>query len=223
MNTQEYKPLFKFIRSQIQDLRASEVEAKLDVYKLKNTLENLRSALDYLAADIKEYYGYKNQSSFPYSDKDEKTFKNYVNQKFPNLDRDHPELYETLKDVQPFLHQNNWLEILNKKVNLSKHNTPRISEAENYQGIEILGIADLNNLERDIFIDLKNYEGHGSGNISVKNGTLNITDAHNIVISGKDRTGFVFKSEDVEIIPFLEVCLENIQELSEEIYYHFDG
>lgn len=223
MNNHDYKSLFKTIASQIKDLKETSTEEGMNAVVLKNTLENLRSALEYLAADIKENFGYNGRSSFPHSSKDEETFKKYVNQRFPELDKNYPELYEALKQEQPFLNRGNWLEVLVNKTDIVKHNQLEVSKEDLIDGTSILGIADIDRFKKDIHIELKDVNNgyHGDGSVTVKDGTISVSNAKNIIITGQKRKAFIFESEDVEILPFLEESLAEVQNLVEEVYYQF--
>lgn len=99
----------------------------------KNTLENLRSPLDYSANFIfneycREMYVSNNEirkngavlPKFPLTDNKDK-FEKEMDRKFKGLDQTQPEVYRLLESMQYF-NNKKWVKILNKLVNDNKHN-----------------------------------------------------------------------------------------------------
>jgi hypothetical protein len=125
------KALLKKADSQIQQieaeynksLHAKAIEPALRV-DIKNVCENLRSVLDYLAADIRERYCPKASGTdrfyFPILP-DKKTFDNRVDQWFPGLRQAAPALVPALEAVQPFQAGQEWLGHFNRLNNDNKH------------------------------------------------------------------------------------------------------
>ena len=101
--------------------QAIDPELRVD---LKNACENLRSVLDYLAADIRDRYCPTASSSdrfyFPILP-DKKTFNARIDQWFPGLRRSAPAVVTALEEVQPFQSDQEWLGQFNQVNNMNKH------------------------------------------------------------------------------------------------------
>jgi hypothetical protein len=128
-----------------QDYEKALRDKSLDLrVPVKNLMENLRSALDYMSHDIYENYCQPNQPTvgnsktpriyFPYGRTDA-DFKSSIGRSLPGLANSSPEIYQMIQSIQPFSCGDAWLcdfsEILNEK----KHNkltTQMRSESETY-------------------------------------------------------------------------------------------
>ena len=94
---------------------------------IKNLCENLRSALDYLAHDFREYYcpleNKKNMFYFPILP-DINQFNKRVSEWYPGLDAIAPDLWDYLESIQPYNGKSTiWLSHFNKLNNKNKHNS----------------------------------------------------------------------------------------------------
>lgn len=91
---------------------------------IQNAFENLRSVLDYLAADIRERHCSTASSSdrfyFPILP-DKRTFDDRVDQWFPGLRQTAPAVVSVLEAVQPFQSGQEWLGHFNRVNNENKH------------------------------------------------------------------------------------------------------
>jgi len=106
-----------------KSLNAQSIEPALRV-EIKNTCENLRSVLDYLAADIRERYcpkaSPKDHFYFPILP-DRKTFDSRMNQWFPGINKAIPSIITVLEAVQPYQPGYEWLGQFNRVNNENKH------------------------------------------------------------------------------------------------------
>lgn len=107
-----------------QSLASKEISRALPVY-IKNYLENLRSPLDYVAAEICERMLTVRRSQkayFPISCENHQAFKRHVGNYLPGLDKASPALYQRLDQLQPY-HPTGCeaLPKLSKLVNENKH------------------------------------------------------------------------------------------------------
>lgn len=104
-------------------LHATAIEPSLRV-DIKNVCENLRSVLDYLAADIRERHCPKAPSPanfyFPILP-DKKTFDTRVDEWFPRLRQSAGAVVSALEAVQPFQPGQEWLGHFNRLNNENKH------------------------------------------------------------------------------------------------------
>ncbi len=101
--------------------QAIDPELRVDI---KNTFENLRSVLDYLAADIRGRYCQAASKSdrfyFPILP-DKKTFDARIDQWFPGLRRAAPAVVAALEAIQPFQSGQEWIGQFNQVNNENKH------------------------------------------------------------------------------------------------------
>jgi hypothetical protein len=106
-----------------KSLHAQAIDPALRI-DIKNAFENLRSVLDYLAADIRERHCPTASSSdrfyFPILP-DKKTFDSRVDQWFPGLRQSAPAVVSALEAVQPFQAGQEWLGHFNRVNNENKH------------------------------------------------------------------------------------------------------
>ena len=116
----------KWARSKLkykESLYSQAIDPELRV-DLKNACENLRSVLNYLAADIRDRYCPTASSSdrfyFPILP-DKKTFNARIDQWFPGLRRSAPAVVTALEEVQPFQSGQEWLGQFNQVNNMNKH------------------------------------------------------------------------------------------------------
>ena len=104
-------------------LHAKAIDPALRV-DIKNACENMRSVLDYLAADIRERYCPQASTSdrfyFPILP-DQKAFDSRVDQWFPGLSEAAPAVVSALESVQPFQAGQEWLGHFNRLNNENKH------------------------------------------------------------------------------------------------------
>ena len=104
---------------------------------VKNLMENLRSALDYMAHDVYEACCQSAQVDFgkpkprniyfPYG-RTEADFRSSVGSSFPGLATCAPNVYELIASIQPFSCSDNWLYDLCSILNEKKHDrlTPQV-------------------------------------------------------------------------------------------------
>lgn len=106
-----------------KSLQTKAIDPALSV-DIKNACENLRSALDYLAADIRERHCPNVPSSgrfyFPIL-QDKKTFDSRLDQWFPGLRQSAPAIVSVLEAIQPFQAGQEWLGHFNRLNNENKH------------------------------------------------------------------------------------------------------
>jgi len=111
---------------------------------VKNLMENLRSALDYMAHDVydsccKPFRAATSKSDprniyFPYGQTD-KDFKSGLGSSLPDLQSQSPAVYQLIESLQPFRSNDSWLYDLCTILNENKHDklTAQVrSEVETY-------------------------------------------------------------------------------------------
>lgn len=114
----------KAIRAEYdRSLQAKEIEPALKI-DIKNLCENLRSALDYIAHDIREKHcpvaNPKDRFYFPILP-DAQAFAKQTSQWFPGLASASPALWALLESIQPYEPGHEWLGRFNRLNNENKH------------------------------------------------------------------------------------------------------
>jgi len=224
MGNGDIRQLLEHCTIEISNLSKTAGNGEINKVFLKNTLENLRSALDYLAKDILiklksnpnlQTKKLPEKTYFPYGQK-ENHFKKSIQRNLPFLKQSEPKVYDLLESIQPFRSKHNWVVDLCSLTNDAKHNN--LSKIENQKNVivEQKGIARIeggrnvvmsNNYvngvrQDDVFID-----GNGEVNVEKYSETTIITSHNRIKFHGKE----------LEIIPFLTYCEQEIKTLSVNI------
>jgi hypothetical protein len=137
MRTQSVNALLQRAETQLTSVRATyekslhekHVDDALKV-DIKNLCENLRSALDYIAHDVRE----KHCTSASANDRfyfpilpDSASFSSRTAQWFPGLITTAPKVYGFLESVQPYQKGYAWLGLFNRLNNENKHGPPFLS------------------------------------------------------------------------------------------------
>ncbi len=202
------------------------------VIDIKNYMENLRSALDYIAHDIYEakIHPYRISTGkqevkriyFPYG-RNENDFKSSLGSSLPELKTISPDLYDIIEEIQSHKTGDNWLCDFCSILNEEKHNTltPQTKEEKRGLNIEFSGGAGIK-MGPGAVIAGSGFIGTGTGGIHL----------HGDVISGdspaKRTTGdvkqtvivwvsFKFGNTNVEVLPLLEKVLGNVKVVSNKV------
>ncbi len=106
-----------------KSLHARSIDAQLRI-DIKNVCENMRSALDYIATDIRERYCPSAPTGarfyFPILP-DKATFDRRIDEWFPGLRQAVPAVVAALESMQPFQRGQEWLGQFNQVNNENKH------------------------------------------------------------------------------------------------------
>lgn len=191
---------------------------KINRVTIKNTMENLRSVLDYIAIDINNKLSSpKSKAYFPYS-KERELFNNSVQKNLPNLNIELPNIYNLIKEIQPFESGDDWLSVICNLVNFAKHNDlSSIEKKEIFDGITAGGI-DINKCKN---ISLENV---GTTSVYIKK--IKIVDGEiiELIIDNFSKVellsyiSFSFSNNEYEILPFLKLSNKNISKFANDIY-----
>ncbi|PHQ24042.1 hypothetical protein CLH62_18170 [Marinobacter guineae] len=219
MHNDDIRQLLVHCTDQIEGVEESISDGELNRILLKNTLENLRSVLDYLAQDIVIKLKTKPKNGnlsekvyFPYGQR-ENHFNNSVKRNLPPLKEDEPKIYDLLESIQPFKSKDNWVVDLCSLTNDAKHNSLSKTESQENTVVEQKGFARIEGgrnvmmvgnyfngvRQDDVFID-----GDGNANVVRHSGTTLVT----------TNTRIKFHGKELEIVPFLNHCHKQITELS---------
>lgn len=223
----------KHIEAQYQkSLERQTIPTSLQI-DVKNMMENLRSALDYLAHNIYEIVLMPARKAagdkqivniyFPYG-KSENDFKSGIGKYLPKLDSLQPALYKIIEDIQPHKSGNDWLYQFCQILNEKKHNilTPQKREEKRGLDIRFPGGAGIS-MPPGASISGGGIIQSGSDRIILNNDFISGDFPANKVTEGVVQTivrwvSFKFADTDVGVIPLLKKCLTTIEQLSKDVY-----
>ena len=218
MKNVDIKLLLDHLKVLIPDISEQANNGEVCKVDVKNSLENLRSILDYIAHDIlldlkdKTRDKLKDKIYFPYGER-QNHFKKSLQNNLPKLDQYFPEVYSVIEKCQYFICKDNWLYDLCHLTNGAKHN--RLSETENQQSIDI----------KQPGIHVKAAQG---SKVVISGNTLNGEIQDTVIVepdgdivahkrSGKTsieiNNHIKFHGKELEVAPFLGKCLNNVEEL----------
>jgi len=216
MHNRDIQELLEHAKNEISSITEQSRKGTINKVALKNTLENLRSVLDYAAQDMQSKLKSISRNKipekvyFPYGQR-ENHFKNSVKRNLPGLSEHMPSIHFLVQAMQPFKSGDPWLVDLCGLTNDVKHNN--LSKTENkkgrtiYQGgmplvevgegtqVEMIGNRVNGVLQDDIFID-----SDGTTTIKPVSGQTLITESNKIHFHGKQ----------IEVVPFLDTCHKNL-------------
>jgi len=198
---------------------------------VKNLMENLRSALDYMAHDIYESYCHSTQVAsgrtdptkiyFPYG-QTEANFKASVGSSLPGLAGNAQDVYKMLLSIQPFFCGDSWLYDLCEILNENKHNRLKAqerSESESYtiesqQGSVTIPVNNPNIKVTSLPGEVKVFgvpaEFRGDGIRTAPLDTLK--HRHTKWVA------FTFVGTNVNVINLLDKATAGINKIAEELY-----
>ena len=187
---------------------------------IKNVMENLRSALEYMAHDIAQLLpGKRNKVYFPFG-KNQQDFSEALKRNLPELQNHSPDIYLLIEGIQLHKCGNSWLDDLCTTVNQKKHNLllpqERVTQTT----------YDIKASDGEVIISAP------AGEIEAPPGEIAI---EGIPISFDPKTGipletdglnigltiwvsFVFQDTKIQVFPLLVTALEEIKKLSNNLY-----
>ncbi len=223
MSNDDIKALLEHEVASISTLEHQARIGQVDKVLLKNSLENLRSILDYAAKDVREklsqFSGNASLANdkvyFPYGLK-KLDFTSSINKNLPNLNSFLPEVYLLIEGIQPFQSGENWLYDLCKLTNEAKHNS--LSKTKNEKTVTILqpGAIHISGTDIEMFgnyfngqrLDDVYVDEKGDFDIDKYSGSTEITINNKIKFDGKE----------LEIVPFIYKCINNLKNFTTNLY-----
>ena len=199
---------------------------------IKNYMENLRSALDYIAHDIYERKIAPNRASagkseipkiyFPYG-KTEDDFKSGIGSSLPELKNISEDLYNALEAIQPYKIGDNWLHDFCCILNEKKHDKLSPQEREEKRALKIdFGRAKIQ-MGPGSSISGAGFIGTGTGGVILQGDTISgDSPAHRT--SGRVKQtvirwiSFRFADTGVDVLSLLKKALMGIEDLSNDVY-----
>lgn len=225
MNQKDINEILTQCKTDINTISTQCAGNSLNKVTLKNTLENMRSILDYLAKDIndslKQNKTYKGGDKvyFPYGQR-ENHFKKSIEKNLPNLSNLLPQVYAMIEKIQPYRLHDNWLIDLCELTNEVKHNQlsrteERKSITINQGGIDIVQAGSLS----EIIMTGNTINGVLQDDIHVgKDGSVNITKKVSDSTLVIESNSIYFNGKNIKISPFMTKCLSNLESLTSSIY-----
>lgn len=198
-----------------------------------NLMENLRSALDYMAHDVYETIimpvrnkaGKKaiKKTNFPYG-KTENDFKSMVGSYLPNLYLLAPRVYSVIEALQPHKSGDNWLCDFCEILNEGKHDTLSPQRREEKRGLKVNFSGDSGiSMGAGASISGTGTIRSGHGKITLDNEKIS-GDSPARNVSGRVAQtivrwiSFKFSNTDTEVLPFLKKALNSIEQLFNDLY-----
>jgi hypothetical protein len=222
MYSKDVQQLLDHCKEEIENLSAQAESGQINKVTLKNTLENMRSILDYHAQDILKKLKTRNQNKslpvkvyFPYGQR-ENHFKIKVKENLPRLLQEEPVLYSLIESVQPFKSKDNWLVDLCFLTNDAKHNKLTKTEVQKTASIRQ---GNFIHIEGGSNITLRNNYGNGARLDDVyigNNGDVTVIEhsgGTEITINNRLK----FHGKELLVVPFLKKCYGNLVTLTDEI------
>lgn len=226
----DYFKLISFAKGHVENIKTlqEDLPNKDHLYlylnmEIRYCLSDLQSALDYFAYTLFMKYQYprlvkqgielkKLQSKqrgvyFPHNYK-EADFNRKIKISFQGLQQDYPEIFTTLKEVQPFNFPNkddSWLFVLNKFANESKHrNLTKTTKVQNAH-IKELAYGTI----RIINATIKGVgQAVNIGGVTLTDETAEQLGAN---FEGQINTISIFKENGTPVVETLEKIIENVE------------
>ena len=212
-------------------LKETTIPPSLQIH-IKNYMENLRSALDYIAHDIYEQEIAPHRIStgkqeirevyFPYGNT-ETDFKSRVGSSLPELKNVSPSLYNTLEAIQPYKAGDTWLFDFCRILNEKKHDILSPQKREEKRGLIIDFGGPKIQMGPGSSISGTGFIGTGRGGIHLQGDTISgDSPAHRT--SGKVKQtiirwiSFKFADTGVEVLPLLKKAMTRIRDFSNDVY-----
>lgn len=183
------KLLDQIILRRQQSLQNKSVDIEFELL-VKNFLENLRSALDYLAFQIAEENKCTGKKgSFPILSETSHGFHLFMKNNFPNLEKNNSDLFKKLESVQYYNNTNEreWMKNLKVLVNHYKHVRLKQQKVKNDGGVAVIGdgirifAKEINMEKGGQIIDARGNALRGSQKITKD--TKTITDNGGLVVA----------------------------------------
>lgn len=203
---------------------------KIKPVKIKSILENLRSALEYLANDTYDKYFPSTTLPrpliyFPYGE--QKHIDNFFIKKLKIETPDSSPMYAIFNSVQDIHTGEDWLNMMCTLTNDAKHRQPiPLKEDEVIKGIAVeaggMGLIKVENSSNVVFSN--NYvNGQKVEDFTFSNGNFKTSGTGiplNITLTKEKK--IKFHGVEYEVIPFLELCLNRIKEYIPRAYDALD-
>lgn len=212
-------------------LEAMKKTDQIKPVKIKSILENLRSALEYIANDTYDKYNssgafVRPKIYFPYGE--QQYIDNFFIKKLQIRVPSSSPMYSVFCSVQKNHSGENWLEMMCDLTNDAKHRQPiplKQDEVVKDITIEVGGFGLIKaNGNANINFGNNFFNGHKLTDFTYKDGVLdNKNNGIPINIKMTKERKIRFHGVDYEVIPFLDLCHKNIRTLIINAYDVLDS
>jgi hypothetical protein len=213
------KELVKIVEEYNKSLHDKIIDNNLKI-DVKNYFNNLRSVLDYLAHDIIEKYcpnaNLKDKLYFPITP-DQGSFKGTMKKSYPDLDKNHSNVYNILENIQPYKKPENiWLSSFSKINNENKHDKLTPQKKTETKQLNISSGGASMSLGQGASISL----GHGAsirmGGLTIPGGqTINTNNPARMFGDGKQEiitwVDFQFEGTGISVITLIKESLNGVK------------
>lgn len=224
MNTraQDIKALLLRAQAGVEALGKQSKSGQIDRILIKNTLENLRSSLDYMAHDIavelkriaptadmpRDIY-------FPYG-RDAEKFKKSLRRSLPTIARDAPALFAVIENAQSFISGDSWLPDLCELTNKAKHEQLTKTSSKKFAGINVPGLGQISG--ENISFYGNTFNGLPMDDVFIgTNGEVDVIRRVVPVEVTRDNQ-ILFDERKLPVVPFIARCMRHLKELVTAIY-----
>lgn len=222
------KDLLEIKKKYYHSLNEKEIPFSLRI-DVKNAMENVRSAIDYIAQDILDIVinPYRKNKSlkllkrcyFPFG-KDEKSFRESIGNNLPDLEKIRLDIYLLIDAIQPHACGNPWLYDFCKILNTNKHNTlsPQTRTSMKTYRLGTPGSGAIIEAQANSIHAPPGMISIGNIPIEFDQNTGIPKEKPGLEISVITWVNFVFEGTLVEVFPLLNISFNKVRELSTQIY-----
>ncbi len=209
-----------------QSLHDKDIPAFLRI-DIKNVMENLKSALDYMAQDVAVMISNQKANNaalrkkiyFPYG-KNKQDYDFSIKKNLPDIEITRPDIYSLIEDIQPHICGNAWLYDFCQILNENKHNSlsPQTRTSQKAYKVGLPGkfpvisapAGEIIAPPGEISIDGIPVE------FDLKTGIPHQTSGLEVVVT--TWVSFVFQDTNIEVYPLLQTSFNKIRQASRNLY-----
>lgn len=192
--------------------------------KVKSIFEHLRSSLEYLAQDINENLIKPNKKIyFPYG-RTEVDFDNSIRKNMRQLPLELPEIHREIYDIQGFKSGDDWLTKLCDLTNDAKHNNAiDVKHSEDQKTINVyaggFGLIQIVGNSSGRVMNNR-VDGKSVDDFICDNGEVEVTKKGELPLDFEitNDKKILIGDELLDLVPFLNKCIENITAFIDKIY-----
>lgn len=229
---QDVEDNIKLIEKEYQKALTDKDIQQVMKVKVKSSLENLRSCLDYCAHDIYDIIykaiDYKSIGElerlkiyFPYGETDV-NFKASVGRTFKRLKTVNSQVYVIIESIQPFKCNNNWLVELCRITNNIKHKELIKQQRMDTKSLNINGINLIKYEGTVVNITMSGNTFNGKkqqSDIIIKNSEV-VSDLNDIGLEAFfiNWVRFTFNNTNIDVLKLLKISYSEIKRMIDDLY-----
>jgi hypothetical protein len=232
---EDCEELLDQINNKLMESFQSPENKEVSLPKIKSFLEHCRSMLEYTAQDIFELVVPIQERTrklnskdsnvnvyFPYGEI-KKTFRSSVSRNLPGLKSADQQVYNLVENLQDYKEDKEkvFLTYMCKLTNDNKHDDLSDSQRKSSTYINIgKGAIVVDDKSKNIHINGGSINGTPLGNFSINNGEIhgNINSRILSEIVKYEEGEYVFNNNKRNVIEFLQLCLDEIIQFTDDLY-----